>query len=203
MKFRELFADFKHMKHYFTAASLVFVAGLFLGSVNADRYEDFIHSQLKGIEGIAAFIQGKEHQQLWLFWLIFWNNISKTIMFLYLGLFFGLLPLTILLINGMVLGFVCSERWGADSWLLIAKGILPHGIIEIPAVIIASAYGIRLGLLVLKGLLSILIPPGRQPVRAEITRVLKLTLPLTVMLSVALLIAAGIESTVTFWLMRK
>jgi stage II sporulation protein M len=203
MNFRLLFADFRRMNKYFIAAVAVFVAGFVLGVDGSDRYSGFIQHQLKGLEQIAGLIQGKDHPQLWLFLLIFWNNFSKSLLFIYFGLIFGLLPISVLVVNGMILGYIGHAQAQHQSWWYVAKGILPHGIIEIPAVIVACAYGIRLGFIVLKSVASPFIPGWGARVRAELLHTLKMTLPLVALLACALWIAAVIESTFTYWLVKS
>jgi stage II sporulation protein M len=78
---------------------------------------------------------------------------------------------------------------------------LPHGIIEIPAIVIASAFGIRFGAILFKGLLSILSPRGRAACKEELLQFLRITPVLCVCLVVVLLAAAIIESTITPWIM--
>jgi stage II sporulation protein M len=202
VKFRALFADLRHMNKYLIAALAVFITGFVLGIDASDRYGDFIRGQMKGIEQIASSIQGREHPQLWLFLFIFWNNVTKSLMFVYFGLLFGILPIGVLVINGMVLGFVSQHNAAEQTWLFVAKAILPHGIIEIPAILLACAYGIRLGFIVLKSVGALFIPGLGARVRQELSSVLKLTFPLSAVLVVALLIAAIIESTLTYWLVK-
>jgi len=61
------------------------------------------------------------------------------------GFFFGIFPVMFVLLNGYIVGVVVSWReaeWG--SWKVVLA-ILPHGVLEIPAIIIACAYGVWLG----------------------------------------------------------
>lgn len=190
------------MNKYMIAAFAVFIAGFVLGIDGSDKYGDFIRGQMKGLEQIAGLIKGREHPQVWLFFLIFINNFTKSLMFIYFGILAGVFPIAILVINGMVLGFVSQQNAAEQTWLFVAKGILPHGIIEIPAILLACAYGIRLGFIVLKSVGALFIPGWGARVRQELSHVLKLTIPLAGLLAVALLVAAIIESTITYWLVK-
>jgi stage II sporulation protein M len=201
-KLRLLFADMRYMNKYLIAAIAVFLTGLLLGIDGQDRYTNFIQQQMQGLQQIAAAVQGKEHPELWMFLYIFWNNVKTTLLVVFLGIFFGVIPIAVLIVNGMVLGYVGSVQASTHSWWYVVEGVAPHGIIEIPAVIIACAYGIRLGFIVLKSLGALVIPGWGARVRAELAHVLKLTIPLAVVLALALLIAAGIESTVTYWIVK-
>jgi stage II sporulation protein M len=200
--FQTLFADFREMKHYFIACTLVFAAGIYLG-YSSEQFHAFLHGQVQGLGAIAQRLQATEHPQLWFFVFIFLNNAIKSILFIYLGAFFGVFPLFVLLVNGMILGFVGSAVPENESLLLMTiTGILPHGIIELPAIIIACAYGIRFGVLVMKGSVSALRPSMRAQAGGQITRFLQLSLPLTLFLVVALFVAAIIESTLTYSLVK-
>lgn len=201
MKFKGLFNHFREMKHYFIAAALVFGFGFVIGWQRPDQLAQFLNSQIKSIQNIGETLNAKSHPQLWLFIFIFLNNASKAILFIFLGLLFGIMPLVMLVVNGMVLGYILSHQASESTWLLVAKGILPHGIIEIPAIVITCAYGIKLGALAGKMILHLFIPAFGKSARSEMGRVVKLTVPLMVFLVVVLLGAAVIESTITFWLM--
>lgn len=122
-------------------------------------------------------------------------------MVILLGAIFGILPAFFLLMNGLVLGFVVTAA-GADGGNvlnLIVRGLLPHGVIEIPAILIAAGFGMQFGYLILKSLGEIgsrdasertvdwrgfLISAGRG----------------AIWIVGMLLIAAVIESTLTFYL---
>lgn len=203
MFFATLLRHFKEMKHYFIAAILVFATGCVLGFFNADQFAFFIEEQLKGIEGIAEKVKDAQYPQIMLIVLIFFNNLFVSIFCVFAGLFFGIFPLFSLVVNGMVLGYIGETQWSEDQFGFYLKGILPHGILEIPAIIIACAYGIRLGLLMARGLFSIGSANGRLHFRTQFVHLMKLTWPLVSFLAIILLLAALIEGTFTLWLLGK
>ncbi|MGX4587967.1 stage II sporulation protein M [Paenibacillus chitinolyticus] len=202
MKWRELFKHFGEMKHYLIASVLVFAAGLVLGTMYPDRFQAFLDQQMEGLEKISGLVKGKENLNLWLFIVIFLNNAIKSLMFVYLGLFFGILPLMVLLVNGMLLGYVIQYQMEAQSLAYVLKGILPHGILEIPAIIVACAYGLRLGILVIKMIGGLFSPKRSGNAAAEFKRVMRLTRPLILLVVGTLLLAAVVESTLTLWLLK-
>lgn len=202
MTLKALFAHFKEMNNYFIAAALVFAAGVVLGFGYSDRFEAVLQSQIEGLRELARSIQAKDHSMLWLFGFIFLNNALKSILIIFAGMFFGLLPIGFLLINGMVIGYLAELQAEAGLMGLFLKGILPHGIIEIPAIILACAYGIKFGTIMGKGLLRLLSSRGRTVFAADLERFIKLTVPLVGLLVVSLLVAAIIESTITPWLIQ-
>lgn len=81
--------------------------------------------------------------------LIFRNNLTVGLLILFLGIFLGLVPLFSAAVNFFILGFLFAVllRTGFSSGLLLfASSILPHGIFEIPAFLLAAAFGLKLGL---------------------------------------------------------
>ncbi|MBP1996388.1 stage II sporulation protein M [Paenibacillus eucommiae] len=201
MKFRLLFNHFREMKHYFIAVAIVFATGIFLGWQDSGQFSAFLSGGVEKMKPISDFVNSKENPQLWLFIIIFANNFSISIMFIFLGLFFGILPLFLLVSNGMILGYVLSLNNEGSTFMLILKGILPHGIFELSAVMIACAYGIKLGSLVGKMLLHLIVRKVGTTARAEFIRILKLTRPLILFIACMLLVAAVVESTISYWLL--
>ncbi|MCC2683849.1 MAG: putative rane protein [Paenibacillaceae bacterium] len=203
LKFRQLFLHFRVMKHYFIAAAAVFITGLLLGYFYSDRFEIMIQEQLKGLEGLASTVSKTDKPQLWLFVIIFLNNWVKSVFSIYIGFAFGVFPLFFLLLNGMILGYIGEMQAAQHQWIKLLQGILPHGILEIPAIIIASAYGIRLGMLVLKGLFLLISPGKKTAYRVEFRGFMQMSMQLVLFLTIVLFAAAIIESTFTFWLISR
>ena len=69
------------------------------------------------------------------------NNLEACIMLFLGGASFGILTLFILGLNGLVIGSVTEIVSQGHSAAFIAAALLPHGIFEIPAFIIAGALG--------------------------------------------------------------
>jgi len=203
LSIRALFAHFREMKHYFIAAALVFVTGIALGYGNSVRFETIIEEQLQRLEGVARSVYQADQPQLALFLFIFVNNVVNCLLTVFIGVIFGVFPIVFLLINGMVIGYIGQMQAAEGKWLMFVKGILPHGIIEIPAIVIAGAYGIYLGAIVLRGLFSFVVPRQKHVFANEIRRFVQLSVPLAGFFLAALFVAAGIESTFTLWLISR
>ncbi len=69
------------------------------------------------------------------------NNLEACIMLFLGGASFGILTLFILGLNGLVIGSVTEIVSQGHSAAFIAAALMPHGIFEIPAFIIAGALG--------------------------------------------------------------
>jgi stage II sporulation protein M len=91
---------------------------------------------------------------------IFGNNsrvavLSGILAFIpFIGL---LLPFSIMFMNGFVIGV--APGIFDIAWSTFAMAILPHGIFEIPALILASAVGLKFAVSSLKAIIGFLSPP--------------------------------------------
>jgi stage II sporulation protein M len=195
-------AQLKVMKHYLIASALVFVIGIVLGATSSEQFQAFLDAQLAALKQISKAVEETEQPQWTLFWVIFWNNASKSLLIIALGVFIGVFPLFFLIGNGLLLGYIGAVSVKQDSLWALIKGIVPHGILEIPAIIVASALGLRLGLLILKNLFALVSPARSSKSREQLRVFMKSLVPLAIMLVVILFLAAVIESTVTLWLVK-
>jgi len=78
---------------------------------------------------------------------LFGNNLQATLTATVMGLMpFVYLPVFSLAVNGAVIGAVLalSEMMGMELWQMILLGLLPHGIFEIPAIMLGVAMGLYL-----------------------------------------------------------
>ncbi len=79
---------------------------------------------------------------------LFWHNLRAELLMIGLGLFsFGVLGILIFLGNFSLVGGVLSatQLVGLSPLMVLAAGILPHGIFELPSVILAAASVMYLG----------------------------------------------------------
>lgn len=75
---------------------------------------------------------------------IFMHNVQATLRGFVLGLVpFLYLPFFALVLNGLILGVFPAymSRMGMSAWKMYVFGILPHGIFEIPALVIGFTFG--------------------------------------------------------------
>lgn len=205
--FVDFYHDFKHYKHYFFASILIFAIGIYTG-YTMDSLHAVLNSQIQGLKQLAHLFDkmnlSPAELQLAYFVLIFLNNSLKALLFIFAGGFFWVFPVYSMLLNGMIMGYLfeITVAQGESLTHMIVMGILPHGILELPAILLAAAYGMRFGTLILKGMISLLAPPLRVSVKAQLIHFFRMSLPLMMLLGVVLFAAAAIESTVTFSLMR-
>jgi stage II sporulation protein M len=77
--------------------------------------------------------------------IIFINNAVKALGVVLLGIIFGLPPLLFIVLNGLIIGGVSSMIASLKGWEYTVASLAPHGIIEIPAVLLAGAVGVMVG----------------------------------------------------------
>ncbi|MDD4579871.1 MAG: stage II sporulation protein M [Methanothrix sp.] len=79
--------------------------------------------------------------------IIFAKNLFTSAMAMFLGLGLGIIPLVVVSSNGFLLGIVGYDAVEKAGISFLLAGILPHGIIELPVVLVSIAIGFRLGYL--------------------------------------------------------
>ena len=73
------------------------------------------------------------------------NNIGVAIKALAFGIIFGIGTIILLFYNGVILGLVGIDYILAGQGVFLAGWLLPHGVIEIPAILIAGQGGLMIG----------------------------------------------------------
>jgi stage II sporulation protein M len=173
------------------------VFGVIIG-FRAEPLHDFLLGQLEPLRDTVTRLDQMDNSQLWIFIFIFINNFVKSLVVVFLGALAGLFPILFLVMNGLLIGFVVSWATdaGASLYEVIVLGLLPHGVFELTAIVIAAAYGLRYGVVVIRRYIRKSVANDKlQAFHSKLGR-------LVAFLFWALLIAAFIESTVTYALVR-
>lgn len=196
-----LLLSWKEIRPYFIFSIILFFAGMVVGG-SPGAPTEWLNQQLKGIERIANTVQNSNTPELTMFSLIAANNIFVSILAMALGIIAGLFPLFMLVTNGMVLGYLFNgiAEEGHNVWLIVVKAILPHGIIELAAVFLACAFGLRFGMTLLKGILGSIL--GKEQAWQPFVRTATGSVPGLILVTIMLVIAAVVESTITYWIVN-
>ncbi|MDR6226915.1 stage II sporulation protein M [Desmospora profundinema] len=128
---------------------------------------------------------------------IFINNVTASLLMVVFGLFFGVFPLMALVTNGMLLGVVlgiASGESGANPFVLFVTTILPHGTLELPAILIAATFGIRLGMTVSRSIVGLFSSTARTRSVEDWKGIRRRALPILLGILVLLFFAALIEA---------
>jgi len=87
------------------------------------------------------------------FLFIFLKNGITSFIVIFSGVLFGIIPLLALISNGEVLGILTNFILKDFSISYFLTGILPHGILEIPAFLISGALGLKIAQISVKKVL--------------------------------------------------
>ena len=177
-------------------ASGLFVAGVALGLVAEAFMPESVVSTLSG--QMAALEQLSQQLQPFtattaLF--IFLKNLSVVVLGFLFSPLLGLFPALTLLFNGTLLSFVAVIVARQTSAWMVLAAVLPHGIFEIPAIIIGQAAALSIGF----ELIMAIFKPAR---RAKLEPEMKRSLRYLVIAGILLVPAAVIETFVTPLLLR-
>ena len=84
--------------------------------------------------------------------IVFINNAIKALLLVLLGILVGLPPLLFVAVNGFVLGGLGATLESVIGWRYVLASFVPHGVIEVPLILLAAALGLTVGLESLKWL---------------------------------------------------
>lgn len=90
------------------------------------------------------------------------NNLTVSFVAFAFGITAGLGPIYIMILNGVMLGVIGTACWLAGMSLPLWSFVAPHGVLELPAIIIAGGSGLRIA----QGLLF----PGLLPRRDSLAQ---------------------------------
>lgn len=129
-------------KTYLAVAVLLFSMGIILG-IYSPPGSGLIEEEVTALKGMASRLAGLPPVMLAIA-ILLKNSIALLFSFAFSPLL-GLIPVLTLVVNGWLLGVMAVEMVGEISLVYFLAGILPHGIIEIPALLIGEAAAISFG----------------------------------------------------------
>jgi stage II sporulation protein M len=128
---------------YLRTSLAIFGAGFVIGLIIVarfppltDYFQETIATFVKLFAGIPRFkLAGA----------IFFNNAVKTLLAIVLGIVLGIVPTIFLLANGIALGVAWSVSVATRGPWISLLSLLPHGILELPAVFLGTSIGLSIG----------------------------------------------------------
>ena len=143
MSLKEAVQYLKALRPYLAASITMLVLGGVLGALAIPYAPDIAQNINQSVTGFVKLFRELPKPQLAL--AIFLNNAIKTLVVIVGGTLFGLVPIIFLLVNGAALGFVLFLSIGQRGLFQSLLAILPHGILELPAVLLGTSIGLMLG----------------------------------------------------------
>jgi len=158
------------------------MAGFFFAKENKELAEKTIEQLFSQFE----FVRDMNPASIFL--IIFLNNSAKALMAMLAGFLFGIFPIFFVILNGYLIGLVAYVKGKEMGFDVVALTLIPHGVLEIPAIIFACSYGVWLGKQFWRAMNGEIV--FRNAVIHALRKYLKIVLPM-------LLIAAIVETFVT------
>lgn len=138
-QYKTAIAYIKESKYSILFITMLFIASILTGFLNADELT-FIDFLLKDIIDKTIGLNTIE-----LIFFILQNNLQTSFIGFASGIFLGISPFILTLFNGIVIGYVIEMAAETASAVEILKAFIPHGIFELPAIIISLGLGLKFG----------------------------------------------------------
>ncbi|MFC1927725.1 stage II sporulation protein M [Chloroflexota bacterium] len=123
-------------------ATGIFFASLVVGTLIGQNLVEGLLSELGAVLGPLA---STGNLSFLLLLIIFINNAIKALGIIFLGILLGLPPILFIGLNGFILGGLGSALEAVNGWEYAVASFVPHGVIEIPVILLATALGLTVG----------------------------------------------------------
>lgn len=189
-------------RRWIATAVFLFVTGVLLGFWAAVSQPDVFLEQVRpAMERIASIgtMVFASPSPLERTWIIYRNNAQAMTIMTIGGLFLGLVPVMAVFGNGALIGVFLGlsgeiAPQANDPWRLFIA-LAPHGVIELPAVWLAAAWAMKLGL-------AYLSPAAAGRRWGAFQESVRETVFVLFIVMIMLAIAAAIEGNVTLALVQ-
>lgn len=166
-------------KRWIFIAILLFAIGLIFGLATPISITSTISEDITVLDEFSGMLASLP--SILIFILIFAKNVSVLLFSFALSPIFCLMPIIALTINGWVLAIVSTIAVEKTSLGFVLAALLPHGIIEIPALMLGEAAALSFGTIVTLSLFNkekrkLLVPNLKQNLK-YLTIALALLLP--------------------------
>jgi stage II sporulation protein M len=139
-------------KLWLLIAAALFCAGLVAGlAVPVDSAGTTIEG-ITEFEEMAEFLSSFPQAAVFIF--IFLKNVTAILISFILSPVFCIVPVLALLLNGSIIGLLSTLVIQEKSLGYLLAGLLPHGVLEIPALLMGETVALSSGLAVILALFS-------------------------------------------------
>jgi len=159
MRFRINFLKLELKKNYLSSFEFIRVSSKFIwGGLSIFLLFIFVGFFVSFPESLTSFLMDyfkelaektKDYGGFKMISFLFLNNLKASFLGMTSGIFFGILPLIYLILNGFVLGFA-SRLAVLEQGIFSLLRLLPHGVFELPAIILSLGLGLKLGSFILE-----------------------------------------------------
>jgi stage II sporulation protein M len=138
---KESVAYLKESRNYVYAVTLVFFLSGVIGFAFYEQFgffDDILRDLIDKTEG-KGFLE--------LMWFIFQNNTLSALIGMVAGVGFGIIPVMNAVTNGALGGYVYHLA-SLENGLGVIVYLVPHGVLELPAIFIALGIGVKFGMFI-------------------------------------------------------
>ncbi len=139
-------------KQWLFIAIFLFGTGLIIGLVTPVGTVDLLFEEISAFEEFTDVLTLLPPAALFI--VIYVRNLSVVLISFTFSPFFCLVPVVALFINGWFIGIVSTLVLREESIGFLLSGLLPHGVLELPALIMAEAVALSFGMSVFQALLD-------------------------------------------------
>jgi uncharacterized membrane protein SpoIIM required for sporulation len=198
-------AVFRRYLPHLLLAALLFAAGAFFGYLVSWYDKDAARAYLLPPHSIQPAEDGEDASapydtdQLTAFsGFLFTHNVSVSLFAFALGITFGLGTAWMMFYNGVILGALAAVFVESHQLLAFVTGIVPHGVLEIPACLIGGAAGFVLA----QGFLQARPWPRREELARQGKQAILLLFGCVPLLAVAACLEAGVARAPDWFLTK-
>ncbi|MFH1003024.1 MAG: stage II sporulation protein M [Chloroflexota bacterium] len=178
-------------KAWLVVAVAAFAIGILSGLAAPANLAALLEQDLRALQELGSTLS-PFHITTALF--IYLKNASVLLFSFALGPLFLLFPLLVLVVNGWVIAVVSVEVVKQASLAYLLTGILPHGVVEIPALLLGEAAAFSFGS-------TLILAFFRRENRAQLRPAVRRSLRYLLVALILFLPAAVIETYLTPWLL--
>lgn len=180
-------------KRWLLVAAFLFGTGLGLGLATPPGITSLLTEDMAALEEVADLLTPLPQSSMFVFILA--KNVSAVLVSFVLSPILCLVPVMALTLNGWIVGWVSNIVIQEESLGYLLAGLLPHGIFEVPALIMAEAVALSFGT-------AIILTPFRKEGGQRLLSNLRQNLKYLIIACGLFLLAAVIETYVTPLLLR-
>ena len=176
------------IRPYILVLILIFAASFLAGTVAPSAIRQQMAEMFQVVVGNYRGLAGGM-----LFFNILVQNVMATIFVILSGVIVGIIPTFAISSNGFGLGVLYRQASEVSGYSKAAIKILPYGVFEIPALLIAASYGLWIGVMAIRRMRGKESTLLRFHMEHAFRRYFAVVFPL-------LIVAAAIETALILWL---
>jgi len=124
-------------------ATSIFFVSVVVGAVIG---KDTVEALMRELGAVLEPLTSTGNFSILLLLIIFTNNAIKALGLVLLGILVGLPSLLFITVNGFILGGLGCALESVGGWRYVMASFVPHGVIEIPVILLAAALGLTVGM---------------------------------------------------------